>query len=122
MQALRRTDLTIEAGQTVVIAMHAVTSAGGCEGGLKYEAVKPPDADASKSERPSVASVWLSWCNPPPNMTGKHGRFCETRTDGDSTGAGLALRVARDGPTQEFNNEVQFRISAAKAGVSPFSQ
>ena len=123
-----RPPLVIEVGQTVAIAMHAVTPAGGCEGGVKYEAVRPatasPDASPSASaenEKENAgeekASVWLSWCNPPPNMCGKYGRFCETRTDG-----GFALRVARDGPTQDFNNEVLFKITMGKADAAPFSQ
>ena len=49
-------------------------------------------------------------------MSGKHGRFVETRTEGT-----LPLRVARDGPTQAFNNEVVFTLSHAP-GKAPFSQ
>ena len=118
----------IEVGQTVAVGMHAVTPAGGCEGGVKYEAVRPatasPDASPSASaenEKENAgeekASVWLSWCNPPPNMCGKYGRFCETRTDG-----GFALRVARDGPTQDFNNEVLFKITMGSKDAAAFSQ
>ena len=60
--------------------------------------------------------MMMAGCNPPPNMSGKHGRFVETRTEGT-----LPLRVARDGPTQAFNNEVVFTLSHAP-GKAPFSQ
>jgi hypothetical protein len=99
----KRPPLRVGPGQTVAFAMRSSSASGGCEAKATYAA----ESSAANGVA-AAAAVTIGWCNPPPQLVGSHGRWCETRTEG-----GLPLRVGHAGPSQKFESEVEFSIRPA---------